>query len=134
MGLLDFSAFSLRALGDTLTVITVANRFEITDVGELEALIRSVVESREGHDKRSIAVKRTDSFNAKKKRLDRFPKIRCPECNQFMRPMPVNDKDSTMVGGDYKSCTICYNQECLHTIYHEKTVQELIEESRGETK
>jgi len=127
MGLLNLTAFNLRALGDLLTVITIAKRGGVKKVDELEALIQDAIErSLSNTGKTKDQVKHE---HAKKKQWERkMPNVRCSVCSQYMKLLPVNDSPETMVGEGYKSCGVCYNPKCMHVDYYLITVKEKAKE------
>lgn len=130
MGLLNrgsFNAFTLRALQDVSTVLTIAQRLGITSVEELKKVISDDIYSKVPRDTRSSARVRSDGY---KKAIDKSNLIRCSECNQYMNILAVNNTPSTKVGGDYNSCSVCYNENCMHVEYYTETVQELIDKAK----
>lgn len=123
MGMLNLTAFNLRSLGDTLTVITIAKRGGVKDLDELEYLVTKATDSMRPKDRRPKAQIRAEQFH-KKQKQDRMPKIKCSVCEQYMRLLPVNNSPSTQVGGAYQSCGLCMNPKCMNTDYFLETLQE----------
>lgn len=53
--------------------------------------------------------------------------LKCPKCRSTMFIRPVNIDNKTQTGDPKdKSVWICPNQECLHVIYNERTVKEIL--------
>lgn len=118
------TAFSLRSLGDVLTVITVAKRSGITDIDALESIVHDAINLNVAKGNR-----RRNRIMRQSQKADRIPNIRCSVCGQYAKPLPVNDTAATMVGGTYQSCTVCHNPECKHVDYYDATVAELLRDA-----
>lgn len=123
--MLNLTAFNLRALGDTLTIITLAKRSGVTDIVALETMVTNAMTINKPRDRRSKAIIREEQMRMQQ---DRIPKIRCSVCKQIVRLLRVNDKPNTQVGGTAKSCGLCMNPECMNTDYYDETLQEKREE------
>lgn len=53
--------------------------------------------------------------------------LKCPKCSTVMFLRPVNTDNKTQTGDPKdKSVWMCPNEKCLHTIYNEKAVQEIV--------
>ena len=122
--MLNLTAFNLRALGDTLTILTLAERGGVTDIIKLKYHITKAIDiSNPRRDRRSLAQVREEQFH-KKQKESRMPKIRCSVCDQFVRLLKVNDSPATQVGDSYQSCGLCMNPDCKNTDYYDETLQE----------
>lgn len=121
--MLNLNAFTLRALSDTLTVITLAKRGGVSDIVDLEVLIKQAQEHKKPRDRRPPATIRAEHLKGKGNLKNVF--VKCTKCGNWARPLVVNTKPGNQIDGDYKSCSVCYNQECMHTDYYSETVEEL---------
>ena len=79
-------------------------------------------ERREAMQQEATALERQAAEHvARIARLDRNPASRrlCPQCGRPLTLLPVNDRPSTMVGGNYTAVLLCRNRACLYTDYLE---------------
>ena len=121
--MLDLSAFNLRALGDTLTIIKFAKRSGLVSINQLERLVGEERTKGIPKDTKTIAEKRTAADMEKRVRRT-APK--CSICKQYCRLLPVNDTPGNQVDGDFKSCGVCYNRECMNVDYYQESVHEVL--------
>jgi|GEM_PF-3224852 len=52
----------------------------------------------------------------------------CPICQKRMMLLPVNVDKATKTNDNSKSVWLCSNKDCMHTIYSDRTVQDVMKE------
>uniref|UniRef100_A0A6M3L6Q6 Uncharacterized protein n=1 Tax=viral metagenome TaxID=1070528 RepID=A0A6M3L6Q6_9ZZZZ len=67
----------------------------------------------------------------KNKPSDGLKPITCPECKHPMFLRLVNIDAATKTGDNSKSVWICFNKDCMHTEYSEKTIEQWRTELTG---
>ena len=121
--MLDLSAFNLRALGDTLTIIKFAKRSGLVSINQLERLVGEERAKGVPKDTRTLAERRTAADI--EKRLQRV-EPRCTVCTQYCKVLAVNTRAGNRIEGDFKSCGVCYNRECMNVDYYAESVHEVL--------
>lgn len=56
------------------------------------------------------------------------PVFPCPICSKPMGLLPVNVDKATKTNDNSKSVWLCSNKDCMHTIYSDRTVQDVMKE------
>ena len=112
----DMSVFGFKHHQDFLTYFDLLEKkgWSVEDVKKY------VEAKKEKLDKdRRQAIRNQEAYNKKM--------LKCPKCSTVMFIRPVNIDAKTQTGDPKdKSVWMCPNEECLHTIYNEKTAQEII--------
>lgn len=100
---------------------TLAMEMETYGLTASEVIDLCVIRLEAGRVEKTHDVPTTPS---RKKRRQHLSSVRCPECGERVKIIPVNVSKCTNIGGPWKSSLMCGNDKCRWTELSEKSAKE----------